>query len=269
MITFFRRIRKQYADNNKPLKYIRYAIGEIVLVVIGILIALQINNWNEERKEKVLEYTYMRSLLNDLSADIANIDKAVPGNQELLTGLDSLLTHLADGPDSEKKGRRVLLYSVKYTYWYLRLEFSDVTISQLKNSGSYQLIKDPEVSKAIIRYSEGIGDCLDQLEEISNYYHAVENTQKGLLNLSLAKKAYELLDADYMNMFLPMAEYESLIQEGSYFLDDDRSQFGRYYNDLLFYRGTLNNLNDFLARQKAMALALIESLEEKYKIHIP
>ena len=52
MINFFRRIRKKMADDNRPLKYMRYAIGEIVLVVIGILIALQINNWNEERKDK-------------------------------------------------------------------------------------------------------------------------------------------------------------------------------------------------------------------------
>ena len=50
MINFFRKIRKQLADDNKPLKYMRYAIGEIVLVVIGILIALSINNWNEESK---------------------------------------------------------------------------------------------------------------------------------------------------------------------------------------------------------------------------
>ena len=50
MIPFFRKIRKQFADDNKPLKYMRYAIGEIALVVIGILIALQINNWNENAR---------------------------------------------------------------------------------------------------------------------------------------------------------------------------------------------------------------------------
>ena len=50
MINFFRKTRKKLADDNKPMKYMRYAIGEIILVVIGILIALQINNWNEERK---------------------------------------------------------------------------------------------------------------------------------------------------------------------------------------------------------------------------
>jgi hypothetical protein len=49
MINFFRKIRKELADDNKPLKYARYAIGEIVLVVIGILIALSINNWNERQ----------------------------------------------------------------------------------------------------------------------------------------------------------------------------------------------------------------------------
>ena len=52
MIPFFRKIRKKMADDNKPLKYARYAVGEIVLVVIGILIALQINNWNETILDK-------------------------------------------------------------------------------------------------------------------------------------------------------------------------------------------------------------------------
>ena len=52
MIPFFRKIRKKLADDNKPIKYLRYAIGEIVLVVIGILIALQINNWNNNRIAK-------------------------------------------------------------------------------------------------------------------------------------------------------------------------------------------------------------------------
>jgi len=53
MINFFRKIRKKLADDNKPLKYMRYAIGEIVLVVVGILIALSINNWNEDQQTDV------------------------------------------------------------------------------------------------------------------------------------------------------------------------------------------------------------------------
>jgi len=55
MINFFRKKRKKLAEDNKAVKYARYAIGEIVLVVIGILIALQINSWNKERLLKIEE----------------------------------------------------------------------------------------------------------------------------------------------------------------------------------------------------------------------
>ena len=68
MIGFFRRIRKKLADDNQFLKYSRYAIGEIVLVVIGILIALQINNWNEARKLSSIE----RQLLKDIVIGLKN-----------------------------------------------------------------------------------------------------------------------------------------------------------------------------------------------------
>ncbi len=68
MINFFRKIRKQLADDNKPLKYARYAIGEIILVVIGILIALAINIWNEKRIEHFKE----RELLSNIKINLAN-----------------------------------------------------------------------------------------------------------------------------------------------------------------------------------------------------
>ena len=69
MIPFFRKIRKTLADDNKPIKYLRYAVGEIILVVIGILIALQINNWNEGRKEKINQRSVLSNLLQDLKSD--------------------------------------------------------------------------------------------------------------------------------------------------------------------------------------------------------
>ena len=55
MIKFFRKIRYDLMEKNKTGKYLKYAIGEIILVVIGILIALQINNWNEDRKRRAIE----------------------------------------------------------------------------------------------------------------------------------------------------------------------------------------------------------------------
>ena len=63
MIKFFRQIRQNLIMENKTGKYLKYAIGEIVLVVIGILIALQINNWNENRKEKQQEKAILYQLI--------------------------------------------------------------------------------------------------------------------------------------------------------------------------------------------------------------
>jgi hypothetical protein len=70
MINFFRKTRKKLADDNKPMKYMRYAVGEILLVVIGILIALQINNWNEERIKDKSVRGHLRSLTQALKHDI-------------------------------------------------------------------------------------------------------------------------------------------------------------------------------------------------------
>ncbi len=76
MIKFFRRIRQKLLSENKFSKYLLYAIGEIVLVVIGILIALSINNWNEDRKLKQLKREYLYSLKRDLTADLTLLNEA-------------------------------------------------------------------------------------------------------------------------------------------------------------------------------------------------
>lgn len=82
MIKLFRHIRKNLLMENKTGKYLKYAIGEIVLVVIGILIALQINNWNENRKDRTTEKTILVAIAENLQG---NID----GLEFLLNRLDS------------------------------------------------------------------------------------------------------------------------------------------------------------------------------------
>ncbi|RLD29784.1 MAG: hypothetical protein DRI75_02020 [Bacteroidetes bacterium] len=70
MIKFFRKIRQDLLNRGKTGKYLKYAIGEIVLLVIGILIALQINNWNEHRKNRILELTYLDNIKADLNLNL-------------------------------------------------------------------------------------------------------------------------------------------------------------------------------------------------------
>jgi hypothetical protein len=80
MIPFFRKIRKKMADDNKPIKYFRYAVGEIALVVIGILIALSINNWNEDRKLMVIERDMLKNLKVGMQGDINDIEDNIEGH---------------------------------------------------------------------------------------------------------------------------------------------------------------------------------------------
>ena len=69
MLKYFRRTRQKLFVEGSAKRYFFYAVGEIILVVIGILIALQINNWNENRKDKILEKEYLNRLLSDIEFD--------------------------------------------------------------------------------------------------------------------------------------------------------------------------------------------------------
>ena len=73
MIAFFRRIRQGLLAENRFSKYLLYAIGEILLVVIGILIALQINNWNETRKTRVVEIGLLKTIKSDLEFSLNDV----------------------------------------------------------------------------------------------------------------------------------------------------------------------------------------------------
>ena len=98
MINFFRKIRKQLADDNKPLKYLRYAIGEILLVVIGILIALQINNWNEERKDKKLEVVVLNDIRDNIHRNNQLIKETITTIDQINVSADSIRAYLiSDG----------------------------------------------------------------------------------------------------------------------------------------------------------------------------
>ncbi|WP_394751119.1 DUF6090 family protein [Spongiimicrobium salis] len=86
MIKFFRKIRQKALTENKFSKYLLYATGEIVLVVIGILIALAINNNNETRKTKEVARAYLNSLNEEFEFNLALLDKTIATAKELSQG---------------------------------------------------------------------------------------------------------------------------------------------------------------------------------------
>jgi hypothetical protein len=94
MIKFFRKIRYDLMERNETGKYLKYAIGEIFLVVIGILIALQINNWNENQKTKRQETKLMEQLKSDLNSNFHELQETIDYTEKSIASTKIILEYL-------------------------------------------------------------------------------------------------------------------------------------------------------------------------------
>ena len=103
MINFFRKKRKNLADKNKPMKYLRYAIGEIVLVMVGILLALQVNNWNEERKLQSIETAILTEIISDITIAKFRLQYSRKISQKSIKEIKLLLDYIHENRPYESK----------------------------------------------------------------------------------------------------------------------------------------------------------------------
>jgi len=135
-------------EKNKTGKYLKYAIGEIILVVIGILIALQINNWNESRKENILAKNYYNRLLSDLKADKEYANRYI-------SRVDSSLVIYDNYRKSYKKPNLSLAEIIQNLGTNdlntFDLEYKTKTIETLINTGDLQIL-NPKIIDVITEY---------------------------------------------------------------------------------------------------------------------
>ena len=141
MIHFFRKIRQQFLINGKPNQYFKYAIGEIILVVIGILIALQINNWNENQKKNNIKQTYIKNLITDFTNDTIQLNQNLRVNFEYKQNIDSALNFINN---STPNIDTIYHYIKKSTNSGLRVinNYNDNTFGILISSGNIDLFSN-------------------------------------------------------------------------------------------------------------------------------
>ena len=141
------------ADNNKPLKYFRYAIGEIVLVVIGILIALQVSNWNQLRLKQSTINTYYAKLANTLEYDIKVLREATDNlnsfEDDLMRCLEILNTE--NEADLEELKAKIGALNVPFAN-----DHSMELFDEFMNKGYLSEIKDPELKSQFERVKIGL-----------------------------------------------------------------------------------------------------------------
>lgn len=172
MIKFFRNIRKKLLSEGKTSRYLTYAFGEIILVVIGILIALSINNWNDTRKERMFEHKLLREMKTALEKDIYFFDNHLIKNrmevvQKAASFFKNYLITDSIASDSIDLNFNLLTRNMQITY----------------NKGPYEALKSTGIDKIK-------NDSLRN--QIINLYEFSIPRSKGLVELYLQSSSEEM-----------------------------------------------------------------------------
>lgn len=110
MIKFFRRIRGRLLSEGRLGKYLLYAVGEILLVVVGILIALSINNKNELSKQRAKELHYLKNIKVDLKMKIAHLDDFIATRDKAIASANTIIAHYEGEPVTDLESDSAKLY---------------------------------------------------------------------------------------------------------------------------------------------------------------
>ncbi len=174
MINFFRKIRQNVLSEDKNGKssspagrYLKYAIGEIVLVVLGILIALQINNWNTQRQLNNQEQVILTILKSEFTYNVIELNRNIEKAMRLKKRADSLLIFFNVPPSNlnpENLKSLTLGLSAYSTY-----DPSNGALNNLISSGQLNLIKNDSLRTILSKWSGEVQDVKEDEVRIMNY----------------------------------------------------------------------------------------------------
>jgi hypothetical protein len=167
MLFFLRKIRRKLLANNKVATYLLYAIGEIFLVVVGILIALQIDNWNEGRNDRKKELTYLQNILTDLKNDKVKLIEIIERREDKARSSDIMQGY--------HKGKPIEKFSDYYFHWtnVLYWEFHHprkTTFEELVNSGNMSIIKNLQIKNLLLEIDVSYEELFDVRKHMYDDY---------------------------------------------------------------------------------------------------
>ena len=234
MINFFRKIRKQLADDNKPFKYLRYAIGEIILVVIGILIALSINNWNEDRKQENLKQRLYVELYESIKSD------TVDYNDDL-------------------KVLKSVVLNVKLLKEKINLD-TPYTIGLDSSLAIIGLIRSNEANYTILTRISNVGiEIIDNVNLRNEFIHYYEDSKNFV---GYAKKPNDLLDKIYPKYFISHILEESAVPENF----EELKKVNEFKVALDYCLDASEELIERTSHRKELAIGILKMLDNEIKI---
>ena len=242
------------ADDNKPMKYMRYAIGEIVLVVIGILIALSINNWNEGRKQDTIEIQYLYRLKNDLSTDIKYYNRRILDSENIIDYHIDFIHQLYQ-KQSNLDDVKNLFANIMWNSEQLTSQNS--TYIELTNSGYLNIFRNQELKGSIINYYREYEQVTIHVAEFNEF------STRGFIDLGKVvpdyPKFYSLNDDLYDGIDIHF-------DEQFYFLNDPTTiKFKTIENSIATYKHKHRVFLNHFRTLKEMSNQLLQDVHEELK----
>ena len=196
MIKFFRKIRQNLLSEGKTGKYLKYAIGEIVLVMIGILLALQVNNWNQNRINKQKENLLLIELHNEFVKNQEQFETVILAHEKALKSTNYMINQF---PINPKEIDLDTLF--EYTRgWADRYTFnpSQGVIKSLVNSSSFDIISDSELRKLLVTWEDVLADYQEE-ENIASLTLRNHISSKLLDKIAFGNFNDERIDITYFS----------------------------------------------------------------------
>ena len=194
MINFFRKIRQKLFSENKFSKYLIYAIGEIVLVVIGILIALSINNWNIEKQERKTEKINLIALQREFTENKKILNEVIERNTLNIDGATKMIESFKSGV-SDTISEKTIAYNTYQTFGN-EINFTPNTgvLSEIISSGDLRLIQNQELKHKLAAFGSWMGKIKQQEEEVLAHR---QNNTNYIIKYGNFKSMYNSLGSDF------------------------------------------------------------------------
>lgn len=206
MINFFRKIRYDLMDKNKTGKYFKYAIGEIFLVVIGILIALQINNWNENRKIKIKEIKSLIELRKDLIQNLNDINGNIISLQNCKKSNEIIIYHIENNVSYNDS----LDYHFSMLYPFITFTINQTTYETLKQSG-IELISNDSLRSSV---SDIYSNRFKSYQTFENTYfvnHYINHIKPMIVSEFTSFRFTSYAHPKNYNQFIKNPEYKQIL----------------------------------------------------------
>jgi len=215
MIGFFRKIRRKLANENSFLQYSRYAIGEIILVMVGILLALQVNNWNEERKLSLVERDFIRGIKIDIEQDKTYIEEILNYGNNKIRSFENLNSDISNTIFKNKS----TLDSLLNIYFLSSRTFYPISgYYQSAISGSeFSKFKNKKLNTALIKlYNSTYDRLVDNGKILDDRWNYITQKHSGLRRSGFAEmdptQYKELLD-DLYYYYRQLKHYNENLKE--------------------------------------------------------